>query len=77
MNYNAYMQTELLLDDIDEIVNQLLWYLLSTKSVDNVEELYFAIKSIPEKITQIKQIIETELIENESYFESQDESQDI
>lgn len=74
MNYKAYIEVELLIDDIDEIVNNLLCYLFNTEPVNDIDELCFAIKSIPEKITELKKIIETEMIKNESYFESQDES---
>lgn len=72
--YSNYIEANLLLDDINEIINQLLWYLFNLKQINDVEEFYVAIESIPTKITDIKRIIETELIENEGYFESQDES---
>lgn len=77
MNYEAYVELMLLLDDIDEIVNQCLWYLYSPKSINEFDELFYAIKSVPERVADIKRIVETELVENESYFESQDESQGI
>lgn len=74
MNYYNYIRLELLLDDIDEIVTKLLNYLFNKEPLNDIEVFNFAIKSIPEKIAQIKEIIEMELINNESYFESQNES---
>lgn len=71
--YKDYIEAKLLLDDINEISNSVLWYMFNQESINDIEELFYSVKTIPDRIIDIKKILEKlykEMMENENYFES-------
>lgn len=71
MSYCNYMEIVIQLEAITEIVNQTLWYIYQPEMINDVDELCTSVQSIPEMITEIKEILEKELMKYEGYSESQ------
>lgn len=77
MSYYNYVEVMIQLNDIGEIVNQTLWYVHKPEVINDTNELCCALQSIPGMITEIKEVLEKELMIDEGYTESQDQSSNI
>lgn len=74
MSYYNYMEVMVQLDAVAEIVNQTLWYIYKPEMVNDVDELCCALQSISEMITEVKEVLEKELMKDEGYTEPQGKS---
>jgi len=60
MKYDKIKEIELSLDDISEIVQAAILYLVQPSSINDVVELFYSLLSIDESIEKIKNILERE-----------------
>jgi len=58
MKYDKIKEIELSLDDISEIVQAAILYLVQPSSINDVDELFYSLLSIDESIEKIKNILE-------------------